>query len=88
MLATEPDVLLFTDIPNALGHDPIGPDATGAWKQHEQLAADVATAMRELRSAQVGLHNSIRETLVRELHASDTDTYSNLASEVPRSKIE
>lgn len=77
--ATEPDRLLFEDVPTALGDTPVSPSASVQWGRLGELAEKVADALVELRAAYPALLAEIRQLLASNLRADEASLRQSLA---------
>jgi hypothetical protein len=73
--ATEPDVLVFNELPRLLDRAPLSPSSKMNRSELAGLADTVASVMEELAEAYPALVRQIREAVVAELRASSDGDY-------------
>ena len=78
--ATEPDDLLFSAIPRALGKEPIGPAAKYDTRALRGLAMRIYKAMLELQQAYPAMLEEIRSTLQEQLRGPEEGLRESLAA--------
>jgi hypothetical protein len=79
--ATEPDVLLFEDLPAILGHEAVPPTAPKRdWPLYARFAIPLAEACAELTAAYATLLGKITTAVQRATGARTHDPRSNLAA--------
>lgn len=82
--ATEPDELLFKELPQALGHQAFSPTGSISEGRAEAFAADLANAVQELRDSYPTLLDGVRASLADglgvRLPATLTEVRANLGS--------
>ena len=76
--ATEPDVLLFQDIPKALGFKPIGPRAKMTDREVAKIAAAVESAVSRVEAAYPAMMDDVKGAVLQELRASSHDFIKHL----------
>ena len=79
LLATEPDVLLFDLIPQALGSEPISADTRVTTSASTALAESLAGAIAELSGAYPDLLKCVRRALVHSLKPDHEEVQGSLA---------
>ena len=76
--ATEPDVLLFEDLPQAVGADPVRTKIAATPATYQPIAEAVASAMSELSGAYPELTSTLMESLMENLRPDGADVHGSL----------